>query len=235
MANKIITKGSAYIYLKTLLEKSKIFPKHCKKIRKALGIEVQKQADPTLYPSNWQELENKKQYFDLGERSEFVEFCDYFFLPESFRLGFAVYLHTGHTAAILDTSIHVMTSSKPEPQLMNDKKFLVPYTAIYVPVGVSREKLQKQWKIISENQNLANAFMYGVHKWKDSTPFDAALIGYRFKRKDPKTKPDVIMEAIRAERVYNSLAAIPFGEVRKNMKHIEKQICALKNWYELYF
>lgn len=236
MNNQLLTKGHAYIYLKTLMSLSGVFADKVKQLRQELNIEEPFKTDPTIYPTNWEELDAKKKYFDLSGNKEFQEFCEYFFLPANSWPAFAVYLYTNRKSQILDHSVHILTSNKDRLERL-DKKFLVPYTLLYIPVDVSRRELEAKWKQISSNQQLANQFLQGVHVWRDGNIFDAALYGYRFKNTYPQSSKSEVENAIAKAEIIKSFkkaSSVP-TDILKYIRHVKKQILVLEGWYRMFF
>ena len=238
----IITKGSAYIYLKSLLTLSEDFKEDVFKIREKYKIQLPEAPKPKSGESSDAFALRELQHFEFIqndlksyiETPEFKKLCEKFFIPTEFNAKINRYLYTNNSSDVLG---HVVRSK------IIPTGYEVPYIEMQFPFYISQEDYKKAWKIFKERQSSLlrnkgkNKPVY--HLWKnvkmsESKPFDRALCAYRLSKKY-KDITKIIGNLLKKGKISKAEAETLHGnkEVYSWISKIEVQVKSLENLREL--
>ena len=230
------TKGDAYIYLKTLLEKSKEFKKDVEELRKSYKIDLSKIEgdidDDKIALKHVKRLEIGLNPPDLSNKTKFKQLCKKYFIPNQFQKGLNHFVYTNNTTKLLSDSVKLIYSSDNKPKELKDE-LLIPHALLYIPLNISQQKYSQNWKevkvMLQEAQKHFNSFFTGVHKWKNGVMFDRALEAYRL-HKEGKKRKEIFEELVKKKFFLNNKQFDDQGEPYGWISNIEKQIVSLQNW-----
>lgn len=190
MSNKpkevFISKASAYIYLKTLFTKSKLFENVINEIRTKYKIDFKepiqrKNESKKAYFKRLADYTNDVIFDDVFKDNLFENLCNNFFIPKFLHKKICKYITKNQYRKMIGNDISV-TAFSPLDNFS-------PYIHIKVPYDISQEDFNTLcWKSLQNTKKQIEDFLSKGHLWQDEQSFDQALKAYQLKLKGVKGK-----------------------------------------------
>ncbi|MFN7160795.1 MAG: hypothetical protein ACK4NC_04280 [Candidatus Gracilibacteria bacterium] len=216
MSKKIVSvsRGSAFIYLKTLFYKSKLFESAMNKCFKNRELYNFRLVDQALMIDQ--------------TSSAFLELAKEFYIPKFFYSLLSKRIAEYPERIVLNTVTHLTTTSYNGNGTASIAPVasMVPYVTLQVPYDITSVEFRKMWKEIDEQKKLIQHFFFDTRIWDKGRSFDIALRAYQLKNggMTMKTALEYIYKEFEIKKNYSSIETIIYKEV----KEIEKQINSIR-------